>query len=43
MYLWRDLYKEFTYNYGMIHIKGEIHIWSSQVCMDGFIRNEGFI
>ena len=42
MYLWRDSYKEFKYIYRMIHMKGEIHIRSSQVSMAGFICKEGF-
>ena len=43
MYLWRDLYKEFTYIYGAIHMKGEIHISSLHLPMTGFIYREGFI
>ena len=37
MYVWRDSYNEFTYIYWRIHIKGEIHIRSSHVSMEGFI------
>ena len=43
MYLWRNSYKEFTYIYGVIHIKGEIHIRSLHVPMTRFIYSEGFI
>ena len=43
MYLKRDSYKEFTYIYKGIHIKGEIHIRSSHVSMAGFICKGGFI
>ena len=43
MYLWRDSYKEFTYIYGWIHMKGKIHIRNSHVSMAGFICREGFI
>ena len=38
MYLWRDSYKEFTYIYGGIHMKGEIHIRSSHLSVEGFIK-----
>ena len=37
MYLKSDLYKEFTYIYQGIHIKGETDIRSSHVSMAGFI------
>ena len=43
MYVWRHSYKEFTYIYGGIHMKGEIHIRSSHVSMTDFIYTEGFI
>ena len=37
MYLWRDLYKEFTC------IFGGIHIGSSYISMEGLISREEFI
>ena len=43
MYLCKDSYKEFTYIYGGIHMKGEIHIRSSHVSMTGFIYRGRFI
>ena len=43
MYLWMDSYNEFTYIDGGIHMKGEIHIRSSHVSMEGFIYREEFI
>ena len=43
MYLSKVSYKEFTYIYGMIHMKGEIHIRSSQVSIARFICKEEFI
>ena len=43
MYLYRDSYKEFTYIYGGIHMKGDIHIRSSHVSMTGLIYRERFI
>ena len=43
MYLWRNPYNEFTYIYGGIHMKVEIHIRSSHVSMARFICKEGYI
>ena len=43
MYIWRDSYKEFTYIYGGINLKGEFHIRCSHVSMTEFIYREGFI
>ena len=37
MYLWRNLYKEFTYIYGGIHVR------SSHISMVGFIYKEEFV
>ena len=43
MYLWRYSYREFTYIYGGIHMKGEIYIRSSHVSMTGVIYRGRFI
>ena len=37
MYVWRDSYNEITYVYWGIHMKGDIHIRSSHISMEGFI------